>query len=127
MEINRSIEDYLETILILSKRLPVVRSIDIAKELSYSKPSISIAMRKLVENNYATMSETGAITLTDAGLKIAKMMYERHTVLSNWLTYLGVDPHQAVEDACRMEHVLSAESFSAIKAHILKTNEISKK
>jgi len=126
MELNKSVEDYMETILILSKRNGSVRSIDIARELGFSKPSISIAMKKLVENGYAGMDDAGLITLTPSGLQVAQTMYERHTTLSDWLTYLGVGPEQAVEDACRMEHVLSAESFAAIKRHIEKTKETTK-
>ncbi len=127
MTLNRSAEDYLETILILTNRNSQVRSIDIARELGYSKPSISIAMKKLVENDYAAMDSEGLITLTPKGLQIASTMYERHTVLSDWLIYLGINPKQAVEDACLMEHVLSAESFAAIKRHIISGKETTKK
>ena len=115
MKIQESAENYLETILMLSQVKPHVRSIDIATELEFSKPSVSVAMKNLRENGYILVDGNGYITLTDAGRKIAETMYERHTMLSNWLIYLGVDQKTAVEDACRMEHVLSADSFEAIK------------
>ena len=115
---NESAENYLETILILGKKLPVVRSIDIATELNFSKASVSVAMKNLREKEYIEVSEAGFITLTKAGKKIAKMIYERHTLLTQWLEYLGVDPVIAAQDACRMEHVISPESFNAIKKHI---------
>lgn len=115
---EESLEDYLETILILSNRLPEVRSIDIANEMSFSKPSVSVAMKNLRNNNYIQVSEEGFITLTESGRKLASSVYERHTLLSDWLIYLGVDPETAVADACKMEHDISPESFSAIKKHI---------
>ena len=109
---------YLETILVLSQRNPSVRSIDIASELDYTKPSVSVAMKNLRENGYINMDADGYITLTVKGKEIAETMYERHTFLSDWLIRLGVDQTTAVEDACRMEHVISADSFDAIKRHI---------
>jgi Mn-dependent DtxR family transcriptional regulator len=115
---NESVEDYLETILILSKRLPVVRSVDIANELNYKKSSISVAMKHLRELSYIAVSEQGFIVLTDSGRKLAEMIYERHQLLSDWLIRLGVDPKVAVEDACRIEHDISPESFEAIKKFI---------
>lgn len=115
---NESAENYLETILMLSKSLPVVRSIDIANELDFKKSSISVAMKNLREKNYITVSDAGFITLTESGLEIAEMIHERHIILSNWLIELGVDPEIASEDACKMEHVLSKESFAAIKNYI---------
>ncbi len=115
---EESLEDYLETILILSKRLTEVRSINIANELSYSKPSVSVAMKNLRNNGYIETSPEGFITLTDSGRKLAESVYERHTLLSEWLVYLGVDPEVAVADACKMEHDISQESFEAIKKHI---------
>lgn len=118
MHINESAENYLETILILSKRLPVVRSVDIAVEMNFKKPSISVAMKNLRENGYIKVNESGFITLTKQGLEIAEMIYERHTFLSGWLIDLGVDEKTAVEDACRMEHVISRKSFSAIKKYV---------
>ena len=115
---EESVEDYLETILILSKRLPVVRSIDIANELSYSKPSISVAMKNLRVNEYITVSDEGYIKLTKSGKELAETIYERHTILSTMLIRLGVDPEIAMADACKMEHDISPESFDAIKKHI---------
>ena len=119
MQIRESAENYLETILILSQRKGKgeVRSIDIVNELEFSKPSVSVAMNNLRENGYITVDKDGYIRLTDKGLEIAEKMYERHTLLSQWLIKLGVDEKVAVEDACRMEHVISAESFAAIKKH----------
>jgi Mn-dependent DtxR family transcriptional regulator len=109
---------YLETILVLSRRYPKVRSIDVVGELDFKKSSVSVAMKKLRENGYIEMDGDGYITLTDAGESIAETMFERHTVLSGWLRNLGVDKETAVEDACRIEHVISPESFDAIKKHI---------
>ena len=117
MKIQESAENYLETILILSHRNPYVRSIDIANELSFSKPSVSVAMKNLRENGYIEMDTEGYITLTDKGRAIAETIYERHTLISRWLITLGVNPKTAVEDACRIEHVISRESFDAIKRH----------
>ena len=119
MQIRESAENYLETILILSQRKGKgeVRSIDIVNELEFSKPSVSVAMKNLRENGYITVDKDGYIRLTDKGLEIAEKMYERHTLLSQWLIKLGVDEKVAVEDACRMDHVISAESFAAIKKH----------
>ena len=123
MKIQESAENYLETILMLSKKQPSVRSIDIANELSYTKASVSIAMKNLRENGYVRVDNDGYITLTEKGLTIAETMYERHTLLSNWLTQLGVNKETALEDACRIEHVLSSESFEAIKSHIAKNDK----
>lgn len=116
---EESVQDYLETILILSSRLAQVRSIDIATELSYSKPSVSVAMKNLRNNGYITVSEEGYIRLTQTGKKIADAVYEKHTVLSDWLIRLGVSPEVAVADACKMEHDISPESFEAMKRYIL--------
>lgn len=124
MKIQESAENYLETILMLSHKNPYVRSIDIANELSFSKPSVSVAMKNLRENGYIVIDAEGHITLTDAGREIAETMYERHTMLSQWLIYLGVNEKTALEDACRIEHVVSTESFQAIKAHITEGNEL---
>ena len=124
MKINESSENYLETILILCHRKSEVRSIDIANELNFSKPSVSVAMRNLRESGYVLVDEGGHITLTDSGRKIAETMFERHTMLSSWLMYLGVDKETAVEDACRIEHVVSAKSFEAIKEHLTNSNEL---
>ena len=117
---EESIEDYLETILILNRQLANVRSIDIANELSYSKPSVSVAMKNLRQKGYIAVSEEGFIRLTEEGRALAETVYERHSVLSQWLIRLGVNPETAIADACRMEHDLSAESFDAIKGYILK-------
>ena len=117
MNIHESAEDYLEAILILREQLGMVRSIDIVHHLDYTKPSVSVAMKNLRENGFIHM-EDGFITLTEKGLEIAQTMYERHTVLSHWLISLGVDEKIAVEDACRMEHTMSPESFTAIKTFI---------
>ena len=115
---EESMEDYLETILILSKRLPVVRSIDIANELNYSKPSVSVAMKNLKAREFVTVSEEGYIRLTDSGKNLAESVYERHSVLSDWLIRLGVDREIAIADACKMEHDISPESFEAMKKWI---------
>ena len=118
MRHNRSSEDYLETILLLSKKLPVVRSIDVAAELNFSKPSVSVAMKHLRENGCIEVSSAGFITLTEKGMQIASSVYERHQVLSDWLVSLGVNPETAAEDACEMEHQISDESFQAMKKFI---------
>ena len=115
---NESAENYLETILILSRKKPVVRSVDIAEELGFKKSSVSVAMKNLRERGNITVTKEGYIYLTGSGQQIADMIYERHQFLSAWLVSLGVTPETAVEDACRMEHVISPESFEAIKAHI---------
>jgi len=112
---DESLEDYLETILLLQKRLGQVRSIDIANEMNFSKPSVSVAMKNLREKAYITTSDNGFITLTDDGRKRAESVLERHTILSDWLISLGVSRQTALEDACRVEHDLSEESFNAIK------------
>ena len=118
MKHNRSSEDYLETIRILSERLPVVRSIDIAIELNFSKPSVSVAMKHLKESGKINVSTAGYITLTDTGKEIAEKVYERHRVLAQMLVTLGVNEKTANEDACEMEHVISEETFRAIQNHI---------
>lgn len=117
MKINESAENYLETILILSKKLPVVRSVDIANELGFKKSSVSIAMKNLREKNHITVTDAGYIYLTDSGKEIAEMIFERHELLTSWLIRLGVSPKTASEDACKIEHVISKESFDAIKKH----------
>ncbi len=118
MHIHESAENYLEAILILSRSLPVVRSVDIAAELGFKKSSVSVAMKNLRENGYITVTDAGFIYLTDAGNEIAAKIYERHEFLSAWLQRLGVDKKTATEDACRMEHDMSAESFAAIKQYV---------
>ncbi len=118
MKIQESAENYLETILVISHRKGMVRSIDIVNELEFSKPSVSVAMKNLRENGYIEMDKDGYIMLLDKGREIAEKIYERHTTLSKYLVALGVDSVVAAEDACRIEHVISAESFEAIKNHI---------
>lgn len=115
---NESSENYLETILILSQSRPVVRAVDIAAELDFKKSSVSVAMKKLRQSGHIAVSPEGFITLTESGREIAERIYERHQSISAWLTKLGVDPEVAAQDACRIEHVISAESFAAIKEHI---------
>jgi Mn-dependent transcriptional regulator len=120
MKIQESAENYLESILMLSKTKPNVRSIDIAVELNYTKPSVSVAMKKLRENGYIMVDIDGHITLTEAGLEIAEKMYERHKFLTDFLVKVGVSKEIAANDACRIEHVLSAESFEKIKEYVNK-------
>ncbi|MDO4295115.1 MAG: metal-dependent transcriptional regulator [bacterium] len=120
---EESIEDYLETILVLGKRLTEVRSIDIANELNYSKPSVSVAMKNLKNRGYITITHEGYIHLTEEGQKLAASTYERHTLLRDWLVSLGVDPEIAAADACRVEHDISSQSFEAIKKHVLHPEE----
>lgn len=115
---NESAENYLETILILSKKLPVVRAVDISNELGFKKSSVSIAMKNLRLKNQITVTDSGFIYLTDEGRAIAEMIYERHELLSSCLIRLGVSPETAAEDACKIEHVISPESFDAIKKHV---------
>lgn len=120
MHINESAENYLETILMLSKKLPVVRSVDIANELGFKKSSVSIAMKNLRENNHITVTDAGFIYLTESGKNIADMIYERHEFITSWLVSLGVPEEIAADDACKMEHVISKESFEAIKKFVNK-------
>lgn len=115
MKTNESAENYLETILMLSKTHPVVRSVDIATELGFKKSSVSVAMKNLRESGHITVTKEGFIYLTESGKEIAEMIYERHELLSSWLISLGVDKNTATEDACRIEHDISKESFDAIK------------
>ncbi len=118
-KIQESGEMYLETIYVLSKKGPV-RSTDVAEHMGYSKPSISRAVGLLKSSGYLLMDKEGYLTLTDAGLEIASKMYERHILLSEFLVRLGVDKDVAAADACKIEHVISEESFEAIKSHIHK-------
>ena len=118
MKIQESAENYLETILMLKEEKGAVRSIDIARKMDFSKPSVSRAMSLLRENGYITMDREGLIDLTDAGMEIASRIYERHRFLSKWLMALGVSPETAAEDACRIEHDVSDETFQKIKEHI---------
>ena len=115
---NESAENYLETILELSEKLSEVRSIDVANELGYKKSSVSVAMKNLREKEHITVSESGFIHLTASGRAIAEMIRERHNLLTLWLTSLGVPREIASDDACKMEHVLSVETFEAIKKHV---------
>ena len=117
--IHQSAEDYLETIYVLQERRGVVHSIDIVNELGFSKPSVSIAMKNLREKNHITVTDAGYIYLTESGKEIADMIFERHELLSSWLVSLGVPENIASEDACKVEHVISKETFDAIK-HIAK-------
>ena len=119
--LNESAENYLETILILSQKLPVVRSVDIANELGFKKSSVSVAMKNLREKEHIKVDEQGFIHLTLSGLE---MIYERHTLLSSWLIHLGVPADVAAADACKMEHVISKESFEAIKRHVYENKEV---
>ena len=120
MKLQESGENYLESILIISKEKGSVRSIDVANALNFSKPSVSIAMRRLRESGHVEMDENGFIVLTSKGLKIAEEMYERHETLRKYLIEIGVSPEIAAEDACRIEHVLSQETFDCMKKAIAK-------
>ena len=119
MQIHQSAEDYLECILKLSKQRPVVRSIDIANDMNYSKPSISVAMKNLRLNGYINVDESGFITLTDSGMEIASNIYDRHLILRKWLEFLGISPETAEQDACKIEHTLSKETYTALRKHII--------
>ena len=114
---NESAENYLETILNLSETLPVVRSVDIANELGFKKSSVSVAMKNLRQKEHITVTDAGFIYLTDSGKEIAEHVYEKHQLLKGWLCSLGVSEEIAAEDACKMEHVISDESFNAIREH----------
>ena len=118
MKKNQSVEDYLEQILILSKEKAIVKSIDIVRALNYSKPSISIAMKKLETDNLILIDEKGNIHLTEAGKNIAENTLEKHTTLTRFFMSLGVSEETALDDACKIEHVISDESFKAIKKNI---------
>lgn len=120
MKIQESAENYLETILVLSERLGNVRSIDVANELSFSKPSVSYAMKQFRENGLVTMDENSYLHLTEEGRRIAERTYERHELLTKLFIALGVSEQTAEEDACRIEHVISAETFQCLKEHALK-------
>ena len=117
MKIQKSSEDYLETMLMLKEEHGYIRSVDIAAHLGVTKPSVSYATKRLRENGYITMDKDGLITLTESGLEIAERIYERHKVLTQLLISLGVSPQTAREDACKIEHDLSVESFEAIRRH----------
>ena len=115
MKMQESPEDYLETIYMLSHHSSEVRSIDVARHLGYSKPSVSVAMKRLRENGYVNMDDNNLLTLTESGLAIARSIYERHQVISGYLMSIGVSEETALKDACRIEHVLSEETFHKIK------------
>ncbi|MBR4411071.1 MAG: metal-dependent transcriptional regulator [Firmicutes bacterium] len=115
---GESVEDYLETILRLSKSLPQVRSIDIVHDTGYTKPSVSVAMKNLRQKEYIVMNESGYITLTEEGRAIAEATFERHQVITRLFVNLGVSEEVAAEDACKVEHVLSEETFNALKNHL---------
>jgi len=117
-KIQESAENYLETILILQQRSGNVRSIDIAAEMEFSKPSVSVAMKHLRERGCITVDPDGFIILTEEGRRIAEGVYQRHILFTEWLQSLGVDPQVAAEDACRIEHVISEETFQAIRKHV---------
>lgn len=122
MSLQESGEMYLETIFVLSQQLSAVRSIDISEHMGYSKPSVSRAIRLLNDKGLVEKDNSGYLTLTERGLKLAKRIYERHTVLSKMLMGLGVDEKTAIDDACRIEHYISDKSFEAIKKYMLKNN-----
>ena len=123
VKIQESAENYLETIHMLSKHKPYVRSIDIANELSFSKPSVSVAMKNLRQKNLITVADNGDIRLTEEGHKIADKVYERHQLISSWLMMLGVQEKTALHDACRIEHIISEESFQALKRAVHELRE----
>ncbi len=120
MRIQESGEMYLETILRLSQKSGHVRAIDVGEEMGYSKPSVSRAMSLLKEGGYIVIDKDGSITLTEAGLALAEKIYERHTLITNFLISIGVDEETAALDACKMEHSISDASFEAIKKHVQK-------
>jgi len=123
MKLHESGEDYLETILMLKNKNGRVRSIDIAKAMSFSKPSVSRAMSILKKAGYIFVDNDGNIELTESGLRVAEVIYTRHRMLAQWLTAIGVNPKTAAEDACRMEHVISQETFERIGEHVKKRGE----
>ena len=124
MQIYESAEDYLEAILMIQKKKGVVHSVDIANEKNFSKASVSVAMKKLRENGYISMEKDGAIKLLEPGLEIATKIYERHELLTDMFMALGVSPETAAEDACKVEHDLSIETFEAIKNYVLKHRKV---
>jgi len=122
MRSNESSEDYLETILILGNRSSLVRAVDIAAEMGFKKPSVSVAMKNLRQKNLITVADNGDIRLTE-GHKIADKVYERHQLISSWLMMLGVHEKTALHDACRIEHIISEESFQALKRAVHELRE----
>ena len=123
MRSNESSEDYLETILILGNKSSLVRAVDIASEMGFKKPSVSVAMKNLRQKNLITVADNGDIRLTDEGHKIADKVYERHQLISSWLMMLGVQEKTALHDACRIEHIISEESFQALKRAVHELRE----
>lgn len=119
MALQESGEMYLESLLLLSRQKPAVRSVDLSEHMRFSKPSVSRAVSRLKDDGYITVSQNGSLTFTEAGRQIAEKIYERHTVLTKLLTELGVEPYIAAEDACRIEHCISDDTFEAIKKHLL--------
>ena len=119
MEIHKSAEDYLETSLKLRQQKGQVRSIDVVTDLHFSKPSVSVAMKKLRESGHVEMDENGLLTLTESGEAVARRIFERHQVLTQMLTALGVDEETAAEEACKIEHDISDGTFEKIKAHFV--------
>ena len=118
MKLQESAENYLEAIYMLGQSGNPVRSIDVVNVMDYTKPSVSVAMKNLRSNGYITIDKDGYITLTDSGREVAEAMYDRHTLISDWLIFLGVDRETAVADACRMEHGMSEQSYLAFKNHV---------
>ena len=123
MKLQESGEMYLETIYVLSQDSAEVHSVDVAAEMGFSKPSVSRAVNLLKDNGYLNISKNGVLTLTESGLEIAECIYERHRILSDVLMQIGVRKKTAVDDACRIEHVISAETFEKIKEHIAKNRK----
>ena len=123
MRSNESSEDYLETILILGNKSSLVRAVDIASEMGFKKPSVSVAMKNLRQKNLITVADNGDIRLTEEGHKIADKVYERHQLISSWLMMLGVQEKTALHDACRIEHIISEESFQAQKRAVHELRE----
>lgn len=123
MRVHESAEDYLEAILMLTERKGYARSVDVANELGFSKASVSVAMKKLRESGHVEMAADGGLTLTEAGLEVARRIYDRHRLLTDFFVRLGVDPKTAARDACRVEHDLSEETFSRLVEHARKKNE----
>lgn len=123
MRSNESSEDYLETILILGNKSSLVRAVDIASEMGFKKPSVSVAMKNLRQKNLITVADNGDIRLTEEGHKIADKIYERHQLISSWLMMLGVQEKTALHDACRIEHIISEESFQALKRAVHELRE----
>ena len=123
MRSNESSEDYLETILILGNKSSLVRAVDIASEMGFKKPSVSVAMKNLRQKNLITVADNGDLRLTEEGHKIADKVYERHQLISSWLMMLGVQEKTALHDACRIEHIISEESFQALKRAVHELRE----